>query len=84
MNRTSPEFIETRRRSLDRYLSRVVVHPELSSSHLLTVFLQADDAALVRAKEEAKANKPKLTTAAVNWLEGTVNSLANGKVCFFF
>lgn len=79
MNRTSPEFIETRRRSLDRYLSRVVVHPELSSSHLLTVFLQADDAALTRAKEEAKANKPKLTTAAVNWLEGTVNSLANGK-----
>jgi sorting nexin-1/2 len=79
MNRISPEFVETRRRALDRYLSRVVLHPELSDSILLAVFLQGDDAALARAKEEAKQNKPKLASSAVSWLEGTVISLASGK-----
>lgn len=84
MNRISPEFVETRRRALDRYLSRVVLHPELSDSILLAVFLQGDDAALARAKEEAKQNKPKLASSAVSWLEGTVISLASGKVKRFY
>ncbi len=80
MNRTSPEFIESRRRSLDRYLARVVSHPELSNSPLLIIFLQADEGGFIRAKDEARANKPKLASSAVSWLEGTVNSLASSKV----
>jgi sorting nexin-1/2 len=79
VGRFSTEFIESRRRSLERYLQRVVSHPELSSSPLLALFLQADDSTLNRAKEEGKANKPKLATSAVNWLEGKVHMVANGK-----
>lgn len=84
MNRTSPEFVESRRRALDRYLNRVVSHPELCNSPLLIIFLQAEEVALNRAKDETKALKPKLTSAAVSWLEGTVNSFSNGKVCADF
>lgn len=79
MSRNTPDFIEGRRRSLERYLQRVVSHLELNSSPLLIVFLQSDEAAFSRAKDDSKANKPKLTTTAVSWFEGTVNSFANGK-----
>ena len=58
----------------------MVAHPELVQSALLPLFLQADEATLQRAKDEAKATKPKLAMAAVSWLEGKVNTLANGKV----
>lgn len=83
VGRFSTEFIESRRRSLERYLQRVVSHPELSASPLLALFLQTDDIALNRAKDEGKASKPKLATSAVTWLEGKVNMVANCKVLLF-
>jgi sorting nexin-1/2 len=78
----SNEFIEGRKRALERYLLRVVAHPELSSSTVFITFLQADDGAFARAKEDAKASKPKLAATAASWFEGTVNSLSGTKVSF--
>ena len=41
--RFSPEFIEDRRARLERFLRRIVVHPELGDSPSLDIFLRADD-----------------------------------------
>ncbi len=57
INRFEPEFIEKRRKELERYLNRVASHEELSSSNYFMTFLQADDAALAEKKEEYKRQK---------------------------
>ena len=48
--RFSPEFIEERRRQLERFLRRVSVHPELYDAPSLDTFLRADDLAFHAAK----------------------------------
>lgn len=81
VGRFSAEFVESRRRALEKFLVRVLGHAELGRSHWLVLFLQANEDALNRAKDEAKAAKPKITTAsAMAWFDSTVNTLANGKV----
>lgn len=41
VERFNNDFIETRRRALQRFLSKVSLHPVLSHSHHLEVFLTA-------------------------------------------
>jgi len=41
--RFSPEFVEDRRVSLEKFLRRVVIHPELGDSACLITFLRAED-----------------------------------------
>lgn len=43
VERFNNDFIETRRRALQRFLSKVSLHPVLSHSHHLEVFLTAQD-----------------------------------------
>jgi hypothetical protein len=58
--RFDPEFVEQRRRDLERYLNRVGSHPVLCTSPALLQFLQASDdewdAALKAGKAELKAD----------------------------
>lgn len=82
LGRLMANFVDARRRSLERYLSRIIAHPELSSSHILVIFLQNDEASFNRAKEESKASRPKLASTAVSWFEGKVNTMAYGKVSY--
>jgi hypothetical protein len=79
VGRFEKDFLDARQRGLSRYLQRVIAHPELSSSHLLVIFLQSDEGAFARAMEDSKSSRPKMTTSAVTWLEGKVNSIAYGK-----
>jgi hypothetical protein len=80
VGRFTPEFIESRRRGLEKFLLRVLAHSDLGQSHLMATFLQASEDVLNRAKEEIKAAKPKITSTAMAWFEGTVNTLSSGKV----
>lgn len=48
--RFNPQFIEDRRRSLERFLRRVSVHPELQDCSCLDTFLRADDVTFHAAK----------------------------------
>lgn len=50
VGRFSAAFIEDRRRNLERFLRRVVVHPELRDAACVDTFLRADDAAFAVAK----------------------------------
>lgn len=68
-----PEFIEARKRSLERFLHRVADHPELGVSDHLMVFLQADEAGLKQAISLSKNLKPKRLSAASELAKSTWN-----------
>jgi len=53
--RFNPAFVEDRRRSLERFLRRVAIHPELQDCACLDTFLRADDVTFQAAKH-SKAN----------------------------
>ncbi len=79
INRFEPEFIERRRKDLERYLNRVASHEELSSSNYFMTFLQADDAALAEKKEEDKKMKAQLANKGLpgvnfsKWIEDAIS-----------
>lgn len=50
VGRFSPDFVEARRRELERFLRRVAIHPELQDSACLDTFLRADDVTFQAAK----------------------------------
>ena len=76
VGRFSSEFVESRRRALEKFLQRISAHADIGSLHHFIAFLQADDAALSKLKNESKASKPGMMA----WFEGTVSSITNGKV----
>ncbi len=84
LGRFSSEFVESRRRALERFLSRILLHPDLGNAACFVTFLQGDES-FSRAKEESKSNnKQKLSsTSAMAWFEGTVNTLTVGKVSLY-
>ena len=53
------EFIQARRRGLERYLYRLVEHPDLSLSEHLKSFLTADDKAFQECMRTSQSLKPK-------------------------
>ncbi len=75
VGRFSPEFVEARRRALEKFLERISAHSELGFSASYIKFLQANDAQLNEAKEITKSAKTKMSDKAKNWLQGTANSL---------
>ena len=74
-------FIETRRKALERFLLRIAAHHDLNRSAPFIAFLQADEIGLRVAKEAAKKEHKKMSTTAIAWFEGAVNSFSAGKVC---
>ncbi len=80
VGRFSSDFVESRRRALEKFLQRVSVHHEIGSLPQFIIFLQGDDAAFARAKGDAKSGKPSVTSSAMAWFEGTINTISNGKV----
>lgn len=55
VSRFSPEFVEERRLALERFLRRVVLHPELMDCNALMTFLRADDVTFQHAKNVSKS-----------------------------
>lgn len=90
VGRFGADFVEARRRQLERFLQGIAEHDELAGSHYFQTFLQADDAGLLAAKAEAKVQQrlaePRrpsqsqvdgtLATRMGAWLEGSVASLS--------
>lgn len=84
IGRFTPEFIDARRRSLEKFMSRVTRHKELMNANVLITFLQADDAGLNAAKEKNKQEKEKNSPGMLNWFESKVNALTNSKDQVFY
>ncbi|KAJ8602356.1 hypothetical protein CTAYLR_004244 [Chrysophaeum taylorii] len=78
VGRFSAEFVESRRRMLEKFLTRLSAHEELRESKYFKLFLQADDAGLVAAKAEQKADKEKKGGLASisSWFDDTMNSIS--------
>lgn len=82
MGKFSSDFVESRRRSLERFLRRLSNHTELGRNENFVLFLQGDDGALKLAMETSKSPASKRLSQATSWLNDTANQLANsGKVC---
>lgn len=81
VGRFQSDFVETRRRALERFLLRVAAHPELNVVPSFIAFLQANDATLKNMKNAAMEKKVStLGSTAISWFEGKVNKMATGKV----
>eukprot|EP00571_Detonula_confervacea_P017807 CAMPEP_0172298356 /NCGR_PEP_ID=MMETSP1058-20130122/1053_1 /TAXON_ID=83371 /ORGANISM="Detonula confervacea, Strain CCMP 353" /LENGTH=523 /DNA_ID=CAMNT_0013007625 /DNA_START=124 /DNA_END=1695 /DNA_ORIENTATION=- len=55
VSRFSPEFVEDRRRALEKFVRRVILHPELWEANCLMTFLRADDVTFQHAKNASKS-----------------------------
>lgn len=75
VGRFSTEFIESRRRGLEKFMVRVLKHPTLLNSEVLVTFLEADDVGLTVAKDKGKADKDKKAGSMMSWFESKVNTL---------
>lgn len=81
IGRFTPEFVESRRRALERFLIRIAAHKELNIAPQFIAFLQADDLALKDMKEKYTISVTKMGASALSWLEGRVNKISTGNVC---
>jgi len=77
MGKFSSDFVESRRRALERFLTRIAGHPELGRNESFVLFLQGDDGALKSAMEASKSPASKRFSAAASWISDTANQLAN-------
>jgi len=77
LGRFSAEFVDTRKRALEKYLQRIAAHETLSQDRHFATFLQGEESELASAKSEAKATKPKMSTTAMGWMESTTSSIMN-------
>ena len=84
VGRFSTEFVEARRRALERFLLRVAAHQELNTSPVFIAFLQAGEDSLKDAKEASKSVMKKMGASLSSWFEGKVNLITTGKVRFLF
>lgn len=78
VSRFSPEFVEERRCALERFLRRVICHPELMDCEALGVFLRADDVTFQHAKNVSKSGGDKRGSAGNNIIGGDGGSFGGG------
>ena len=80
VGRFSTEFVESRRKALERFLLKIASHQELNTSPVFISFLQAGEDSLKDAKEASKFVMKKMGASISSWFEGKVNSMSTGKV----
>jgi sorting nexin-1/2 len=81
VGRFSPEFVESRRRSLHLFLCRCAVHPEIQHSDHFTTFLEASDDILQQFKNDAAAKSKSKNNgvglALFQWFDDTVATISS-------
>ena len=75
MGRFSEEFVEARRRSLEKFLNRVALHPQLRESLHFKAFLEYSEEAFAAAKEAA--NRSRKSKGFWQWASETQQSLTH-------
>ena len=59
LGKFEPEFVESRRRAMEKFINRVTKHADLSNARVIVPFLSADDALLTQTKNELAKEKEK-------------------------
>lgn len=75
VGRFTPEFVECRRRALEKFLSRVTKHSVLRDSSCLASFLHDDDAKFAQTKETFRLERERASGSLSSWFETKVNAL---------
>jgi len=57
INRFSPEFVEYRRKELERFMKRITNHHTLKEDEALITFIEASDVEFMQYKERIEAEK---------------------------
>lgn len=78
VSRFSPEFVEDRRRALETFLRRVILHPELFEANCLLTFLRADDVSFQHAKNVSKTEDKESAAATAGGIESMSGSASLG------
>jgi sorting nexin-1/2 len=78
VGRFGEDFVESRKRGLEKFLQRVAAHAELSNSQYFIVFLQSAESGLNEAKNESKSKATKSSGSSISWLDSTVNKVTTG------
>lgn len=75
MNRFAPEFVEGRRRALQRFLERCADHPLICTHATFHTFLHADNEKLAKAKADLTAQKKEDngSMTSTKWLSNMVS-----------
>lgn len=76
VGRFTPEFIESRRRGIEKFMGRVTKHVVLNVSAVLASFLQADDHAFTQLKAQYKQDRSAASGSVSGWLGDKMNTLA--------
>jgi hypothetical protein len=77
--RFSSEFVEARRRALERFLRRIASHAEFIESEIVVAFLENDPATLHKLKESRIAARSKASSSSkMSWFESTITQAING------
>ena len=83
VSRFSPEFVEERRQQLERFLRRLILHPELMDADALMTFMRADDVSFQHAKNVAKSSdKGSFSTTDGGIMDMTGSSSLGGAGAF--
>lgn len=77
VGRFTPEFIECRRRALEKFMLRITKHSILKHSKCFHAFIQSDDAQFTQAKEQFRLEREKAAGSITSWLETKVNALTS-------
>jgi sorting nexin-1/2 len=76
VGRFTPEFVESRRRSLEKFIARIACHKELCNAPAFISFLKLDENELGRLKDVCKQEKEKSSKGVKGWFESKVNTLS--------
>ena len=77
VGRFSPDFVEQRRRGLERFICKIALHPVLVESVYFITFLTADDVAFGIAKNTARAERSEKSGSTLSWFSKAATSVAN-------
>jgi len=59
INRFSPEFVEYRRKELERFMKRIICHPTLKDDETLNLFLGSSEEEWPKFKDRLESEKKK-------------------------
>lgn len=76
VGRFTPEFIESRRRGIEKFMGRVTKHVILRDAACVASFLQTQDAAFAQCKAQYKQDRAAVSGSVAGWLGDKMNTMS--------
>eukprot|EP00753_Platysulcus_tardus_P002756 PLAT11868.1.p1 GENE.PLAT11868.1~~PLAT11868.1.p1 ORF type:complete len:451 (+),score=225.38 PLAT11868.1:33-1385(+) len=76
VGRFSPEFVDTRRRLLEKFLNRVAAHTVLRQCDMFREFLESSEAGFASVKEAAAARDRSMSSGIMRWFKDTIDTIS--------